>query len=71
MCATRSVSGVPVGTSRTERVAGPPRQGDQHGAGLGRVADRTEPARSVPGDQRDVGQRFDVVDQCGASTHAG
>ncbi len=39
-------------------------QRDQHAAGSGRVAHRSEPPRPVPGDQPDVGQGLDVVDQC-------
>ena len=44
-------------------------QGDEHAAGVGLVAHRPEPARSEPGDQRDMGQGFDVVDQRGPSPH--
>ena len=49
----------------------PSRQSDQHGPWLGRVADRSEPLGTVSSDERDMGQRFDIVDQRGASAHPG
>src|SRR5882757_3470006 len=47
------------------------RQRDEHGAWLRPVTDRAEPSGSVPGDQGDVGECLDVVDQRGPAPHTG
>ena len=46
-------------------------QRDEHGARIVRVADRAEPVGAVAGDQRDVREGFDVVDQSGPAARAG
>ena len=46
------------------RLAHRAEHGDQHRAGFGRRAGRTEPGRAVAGDEREVRERLDVLYQC-------